>query len=108
MAKKVFFTLMENSLRHGDHVTHIDYSVRETKDDLIIIYGDDGVGITREEKKKLFLKGFDTRTGLGLFLSKEILSITGITIGENGDPGKGVRFEIVVPKGMWRSTGDGE
>ena len=36
----------------------------------------------------------------------EIRSITGITICENGEPGKGVRFEIVVPKGMWRSTGN--
>lgn len=108
LIEKVFSTLMENSLRHGDHVTHMDYSVRETKDDLIIIYGDDGVGITREDKKKLFLKGFGKHAGLGLFLSKEILSITGITISENGEPGKGVQFEIAVPKGMWRSTGNGE
>ena len=107
LIEKVFYTLMENSLRHGDHVTHMDYSVRETTNDLIIIYCDDGVGIPREDKKKLFLKGFGKHTGLGLFLSKEILSITGITICETGEPGKGVRFEIVVPKGMWRMTGNG-
>jgi PAS domain S-box-containing protein len=107
LIEKVFYTLMENSLRHGEHVTQMDYSLQETKNNLIIIYCDDGVGITGDEKKKLFLKGFGKHTGLGLFLSKEILSITGITIGENGKPGKGVRFEIVVPKGMWRSTGNG-
>ncbi|MDO9034437.1 MAG: PAS domain S-box protein [Methanoregula sp.] len=106
LIEKVFYTLMENSLRHGVHVTQMDYSLRETTDDLIIIYCDDGVGIAIEDKKKLFLKGFGKHTGLGLFLSKEILSITGITIGENGEPGKGVRFEIAVPKGMWRSTGN--
>jgi PAS domain S-box-containing protein len=108
LVERVFYTLMENSLRHGVHVTRMDYSVRETNDDLIIIYCDDGVGITREDKKKLFLKGFGKHTGLGLFLSKEILSITSITISENGEPGKGVQFEIVVPKGMWRKTGTGE
>ena len=107
LIEKVFYTLMENSLRHGDHVTHMDYSVRETTNDLVIIYCDDGVGIAREDKKKLFLKGFGKHTGLGLFLSKEILSITGITISENGEPGKGVLFEIVVPKGMWRVEVDG-
>ena len=104
LIEKVFYTLMENSLRHGDHVTHMDYSVRETTNDLIIIYCDDGVGITPEDKKKLFLKGFGKHIGLGLLLSKEILSITGITISENGEPGKGVRFEITVPKGMWRAV----
>jgi len=41
-------------------------------------------------------------TGLGLFLSREILLITGITILETGQPGKGARFEMTVPNGMWR------
>jgi len=40
-----------------------------------------------------------------LFLSQEILSITGITITETGEPGKGARFEITVPKGAYRFTG---
>ena len=102
LMEKVFYNVMENSLRHGDHVTHIDYSVRETGDGLIITYCDDGVGITAENKKNLFQKGFGKHTGLGLFLSQEILSITGITITENGEPGKGVRFEILVPKGAFR------
>ncbi|MEI7649966.1 MAG: hypothetical protein WCJ47_09710 [Methanomicrobiales archaeon] len=39
---------------------------------------------------------------MGLFLSREILAITGITLRENGEPGKGARFEITVPKGAWR------
>jgi len=34
--------------------------------------------------------------GLGLFLSREILAITGITITETGEPGNGARFEIAV------------
>ncbi|MFA4877789.1 MAG: hypothetical protein WC586_10270 [Methanoregula sp.] len=35
-------------------------------------------------------------------LSREILSITGITIHETGEPGKGARFEITVPPGGYR------
>ncbi|MDP3564807.1 MAG: sensor histidine kinase, partial [Methanoregula sp.] len=38
----------------------------------------------------------------GLFLVREILGFTGIMITETGDPGKGVRFEIVVPGGKFR------
>jgi len=44
----------------------------------------------------------------GLYLMGEILSITGITITENGTPGKGARFEIMVPKGAYRFAGTGE
>ncbi|PKL57911.1 MAG: sensor histidine kinase, partial [Methanomicrobiales archaeon HGW-Methanomicrobiales-5] len=48
------------------------------------------------------LRGFGKHTGLGLFLSREILSITGISITETGTPDKGVRFEIHVPKDVCR------
>ena len=60
------------------------------------------MGITDEDKKSLFLRGFGKNTGLGLFLSQEILAITGITITETGIPGKGARFEIAVPDGAFR------
>jgi hypothetical protein len=53
----------------------------------------------------LFLNVFGRHTGLGLFLSREILSIKGITITGNGEPGKGARFEITVPDGAYRFTG---
>ncbi len=101
--EKVFYNLMENSLFHGDHVTHIDISAHEREHHLIITYCDNGVGIPAEEKHKLFQKGYGKHTGLGLFLSREILSITEIGILENGEPGKGVRFEIEVPQGKYRS-----
>jgi PAS domain S-box-containing protein len=99
---KVFFNLMENSLRHGEQVTRMSFSSRESGTGLVITYRDNGVGISLEDKKKLFQKGFGKHTGLGLFLSREILAITGITITENGEPGKGVQFEIVVPKEGYR------
>ena len=67
--------------------------------------GDDGVGISREDKKHLFTKGFGKNTGLGLFLTKEILAITGMEIREAGSAGKGARFEIYVPKGAYRFRG---
>jgi len=41
-------------------------------------------------------------TGPGLSPSREILSITKLTVMENGLPGKGARFGIVVPKGAYR------
>ena len=101
---KVFFNLMENSVRHGERVTTMSFTSHEGAADLIITYRDNGVGIPAEDKTKLFRKGFGKHTGLGLFLSREILAITGITITENGEPGTGVQFEITVPKGGYRRT----
>ena len=70
--------------------------------DIAIVYEDDGVGMRETDKEKIFTKGFGTNTGFGLFLSREILSITGLIIKESGVYGKGVRFEILVPKGKFR------
>ena len=86
---------------------NIRISSQESDTNLLIVCEDDGVGISADDKKKLFTRGFGKNTGLGLFLSREILAITGITITENGTPGKGARFEITVPKEMWRMTGNG-
>jgi hypothetical protein len=41
-------------------------------------------------------------TGYGLFLTVEILQITGLSITETGTPGTGARFEIMVPQGAYR------
>jgi signal transduction histidine kinase len=86
----------------------IRVSSKESETGLTITCEDDGVGISAEDKKLLFTRGFGKNTGLGLFLSREILAITGITIAENGVPGKGARFEIMVPKGAYRFSGTAE
>ncbi len=104
--EKVFYNLIDNALRYGgDGMTLISVLSHEDEKGLVIIFEDNGAGITAEDKQKLFTRGFGKNTGLGLFLSREILAITGITIDETGEPGKGARFEITVPKGMYRFTG---
>jgi PAS domain S-box-containing protein len=106
LIEKVFYNLMENSLRHGDHVTRISVSARESGEGLVILYEDNGAGIAAEDKHRLFQKGFGKHTGLGLFLSREILAITGIAITESGEPGRGVRFEITVPRDRYQFMGN--
>lgn len=101
MLKKVFCNLLDNAIRHGERVTAITIAEQETDAGLILIWEDNGVGIDAENKDKIFNRGFGKNTGLGLFLIREILSITGITITENGIPGKGARFEIRVPRGSY-------
>ena len=102
MIVNVFYNLLDNAIRYGGKITTIRFAVEESGDEYLIICEDDGDGIPADEKEKIFERGFGKNTGLGLFLSREILSITGITIREIGEPGEGARFEIVVPKGIWR------
>ncbi|MFA4826553.1 MAG: PAS domain S-box protein [Methanoregula sp.] len=102
--EKVFYNLIDNSLKYGgERLQTIRISSQEVDDDLVITYEDDGVGITEGDRPHLFAKGFGKNTGLGLFLSREILSITGITIAETSTQGSGARFTISVPKEMYRS-----
>jgi PAS domain S-box-containing protein len=102
LISKVFYNLAENSIRHGGHVTLITFRFTETGAGSVITYEDNGTGIPAEDKEHIFGKGFGKHTGLGLFLTREILAITNISIRENGEPGKGARFEILVPVDMYR------
>jgi len=99
---KVFYNLADNAVRHGERVTHISVRADEGAEGLLVTWEDDGVGVPATEKEKIFGKGYGKHTGLGLFLVREILSITGIGIRETGIPGKGARFEMVVPEGSFR------
>jgi PAS domain S-box-containing protein len=101
--EKVFYNLIDNSLKYGgDGLHRINIRSGETGAGLTLTYEDDGGGINEEDRAHLFERGFGKHSGFGLFLSREILSITGITISETGTPGNGVRFTIQVPKGMYR------
>ncbi|MCX6689137.1 MAG: PAS domain S-box protein [Methanoregula sp.] len=103
---KVYYNLMDNAVRYGGKITTIRFSALKSGDDHLILCEDDGEGIRADEKEKIFERGYGKNTGLGLALSREILSISGITIKETGEPGKGARFEMRVPEGMWRRTGE--
>lgn len=101
---KVVYSLIDNAIRYGETITKIRFSCQEYPDFMNVVCEDNGVGISDEDKAHLFTKGFGKNTGLGLFLSREILGITGLTIQETGEPGRGARFEITVPKRAWRSS----
>ncbi|MDD3136069.1 MAG: HAMP domain-containing sensor histidine kinase, partial [Methanoregula sp.] len=107
LIEKVFYNLMDNAVRYGGKITRIRFSVQASEHALVLICEDDGVGVVADEKERIFERDFGKNTGLGLFLSREILSITGITIVETGESGTGARFEMTVPKGAWRYTNAG-
>jgi PAS domain S-box-containing protein len=101
--EKVLYNLTDNAIRYGgEHMTLVRVTSQLSDQGLVILFEDNGTGIPAQDKKNLFRRGFGKNTGFGLFLSQEILSITGIGITESGIYGKGARFEITVPKGVYR------
>ncbi len=102
MLEKVFFNLIDNSLRHGEKVSRISVTCSKERDGLVLTYEDNGVGIRTDDKSRIFDRAFGKNTGLGLFLAKAILGVTSIKIVETGEPGQGARFEMHIPDGSYR------
>jgi PAS domain S-box-containing protein len=99
---RVFYNILQNAVEHGDHVSVVKLSSVELPDGLLIRIEDDGIGIPSHDKETIFVRGFGKNTGLGLFLCREILSITDITIKETGEFQHGALFEMHIPKGVYR------
>jgi PAS domain S-box-containing protein len=102
MIERVFANLIENTLEHGTKATTIRFFSQPQGKDLMLVYEDDGVGIPGEEKELIFEHTRQGRISYGLFFSREVLAITGLSMRETGEPGKGVRFEILIPEGLFR------
>ena len=96
LIRKAFHNLGFNAVRHGN-AREVKFTYEMKGDDLAIICEDNGTGVLPEKRKEMF----DDRFGHGLYLVREILAITGMTIRET-EPAKGARFEILVPRGRYR------
>ena len=103
--ERVFYHLLDNALRHGETVTEIRISLQKSGSTGLLIVENNGAGIPAADKSKIFERGYGKGTGWGLFVAREILAATGMTITETGEPGKGVRFEITLPPGSFRPDG---
>jgi signal transduction histidine kinase len=106
LLEKVFYNLYDNAMRHGEHVTAIaiGYTPAPEGKGVTITVEDNGAGVSPDMKGRIFQRGVGKNTGLGLFLTREILTLTNITVDETGEPGHGARFEIRVPKEGCRFT----
>jgi PAS domain S-box-containing protein len=99
--RQLFYNFIDNTRKYGQKTTTILVYCEKTDDNkLKIVYEDNGIGIPLESKEFLFKEGYSTggSTGFGLFLTKKMMDVYGWKIEENGEPGKGVKFTITIPK----------
>jgi PAS domain S-box-containing protein len=99
--RQLFYNFIDNTRKYGKKTTTIKvYYGKADQDSLKLVYEDDGVGVLFENKPHLFKEGFSTggSTGYGLFLTKKMIDVYGWTIAEEGEPSKGAKFTITIPK----------
>ena len=102
MFEKVLMNLVDNSHRHGKNLKTLRLHHAKGENGLVLIYEDDGGGLSEDDKQNLFKRGHGKHTGLGMFLSKEILEFSEMSIRETGHEGAGARFEIAIPSDRYR------
>jgi PAS domain S-box-containing protein len=100
--------IVENSVRHGGTIKNLVVVYHETLRGLDLIIQDDGVGIPQAKKEKIFEYDAGGHAGIGLFICRQILEVTGMTIAESGVEGSGARFVIHIPVEGYRIEGMGE
>ncbi len=97
-----------NAISHGITLKNLIVTYHEIPQGLDLILEDDGIGIPADKKQSIFDYDEEGHAGIGLFICREILGVTGMTITETGTEGKGARFVIRVPHGGYRIEGTGD
>jgi len=105
----VIFNLLDNAIKYRREDVPLELRV-ETRnpdeDTLEIVISDNGIGIKRDDQKKIFEKFYRVSTGnrhdvkgfgLGLAYVHKMITLFGGSIRVESEPGQGSRFIILLP-----------
>lgn len=104
----VAFNLLDNAIKyqHPDRPLHLNVKTRNKDNKLIITIADNGIGIKRDDLRKIFDRFYRVHTGnrhdvkgfgLGLAYVKSVVDNSDGTIHAESDFGQGTRFLITLP-----------
>lgn len=99
----VFNNLVKNAQQAIEDMEngHIEIRIEEQGDNYLVAVEDNGVGIAAEQKNKVFVPNFTTKssgTGLGLAISKQIVENSEGAIWFESEQNKGSTFFVTFPK----------
>lgn len=104
---EVVDNVVSNAIKFSDFNTRIEVGLRLEGQNAVLTVTDEGPGLSKDDMKNMFRKftclsaeptGGESSTGLGLFLSKEIVTAhNGKIYAESNGKGKGSRFIIELP-----------
>ncbi|GAB4131583.1 MAG: HAMP domain-containing sensor histidine kinase [Bacteroidia bacterium] len=104
--QNVIYNLLDNAVKYSPHQPHIHVSTVDYGNEIEICIADNGIGISKENHKKIFEKLYRVPTGnvhdvkgfgLGLSYVKAIIEKHGGTVWVESEPGKGSSFYIRLP-----------
>jgi len=98
LLRQLFYNLIHNSLVHGKTVNKIRLHYIDEEKQLKLIYTDNGIGVSEDDKVRIFKEGYGKGTGYGLYLIKKICEDYGWIIHEMGLLGNGAQFVMTIPK----------
>jgi len=104
--KEVMANLISNAINYNKRKGTVEVRLRKRGKEVIFSCADTGIGITEEEKDKIFTKFYRSEravslvtsgSGLGLFISKAIIEKSGGKVWFESVPGKKTVFYFSLP-----------
>ena len=101
--RRVILNLLGNAVKHGGENTKVKITTKKEGKDLRVSVSDNGTGLSEQDCKKLFKrfsqgtsKKRSCSTGLGLYLSRQIVEAHGGTIFVESELNKGSTFTFIL------------
>lgn len=107
--QQVVLNFVANALEAMESGGTLTISITEHAGQVVLMFRDDGCGMTQDVIENLFEPFFTQRkdgkgTGLGLSISHRIISAHGGTIDAKSEgPGKGSCFRVILPRNSFRA-----
>jgi signal transduction histidine kinase len=100
--RQILINLLTNAVQATAEQGRITIQTRSGSKGVILSICDNGIGIPKQDLDKIFEPFFSTKTpkegtGLGLYVTKEIIAKLGGTIEVDSRLGQGTRFDITMP-----------
>ncbi|RLC29526.1 MAG: hybrid sensor histidine kinase/response regulator [Deltaproteobacteria bacterium] len=100
--RQVLINLMTNAIQAIDGQGQVSIHLENISGGILLAVSDTGHGVPRENRERIFEPFFSTKapgegTGLGLFVTREIIEKMGGTIEIHSRLGQGTRFTVRIP-----------
>ena len=107
VVRTALFNILENAIDacledKANGPKQITFGAAQKKEDIIFTISDNGIGMGEEVRENIFTLFFSSKgtggTGLGLYISNQIIQQHGGMIRVDSEPGRGSDFYVKIPK----------